>query len=88
MSTGAGGSDAERFCGHPSEVGPVQLYSSLGLGDEMIMDIVQMKEAQAYATFFDSHNDCASQDIPIFYSISETIRHTEQALNEKILGSR
>lgn len=82
-SIGVGPSDCERFSGHSIKRGSVQLYRSLGVRDEMIMEIIQMTGNHAYANYCAAYNDCAPEDIPRFTSITECILHAEEICREK-----
>jgi len=67
---------------HSLKRGCVQLYSSLGLSDEMIMQIVQMTGHHAYANYCAAYNDCAPLELPRFTPIKDYITHAERISGE------
>lgn len=78
-----GSSYSERYPCHSIKSGYVQLCRSLGIRDEMVMQIVQMSRNHAYTNYFAAYNDCAPEEIPKFTSISELVRHADQICKEK-----
>ena len=79
---GIGDADLEMYSGHSIKRGSVQLYRSLGLRDEAIMEIIQMSGQNAYANYCAAYNDCAPKSLPRFASVSEYIKHAEKIVTE------
>ncbi len=65
------------YSGHSIKRGVVQLYHSLNLRDEQIMEIVQMKCSHAYANYCAAYNDCAPPSLPRFSSWRDFVNHAE-----------
>lgn len=82
-SIGVGSCFFEPYSGQSIKVGHLQLYRSLGIRDEMAMEIIQMSGNYAYLHNRVAYNDCALAEIPRFTTISECFRHGEQICNKK-----
>ncbi len=74
---GIGKEDVLMYSGHSIKRGAVQLYRSLNLRDEQIMEIVQMKGSHAYANYCAAYNDCAPPSLPRFSSWRDFVNHAE-----------
>lgn len=72
---GVGAGDVHMYSGHSLKRGCVQLYRSLGIRDEQIMEIVQMTGPQAYANYCAAYNDCRPSDLPRFTNIGAMVKH-------------
>ena len=81
-SIGVGSGDLALYSGHSIKRGSVQLYRSLGLRDEAIMEIIQMSGYQAYSNYCAAYNDCAPPELPRFNSVKEYVRHAETICEE------
>lgn len=82
---GIGDGDVKMYSGHSIKRGSVQLYRSLGLRDEAIMEIIQMSGQHAYANYCAAYNDCAPQALPRFSSIKDYILHATKVTEESDL---
>lgn len=80
---GVGPGDVRMYSGHSIKRGAVQLYRSLGLRDEQVMEIVQMTGANAYANYCAAYNDCGPSDIPRFNNIDDFLRHADTVQKEQ-----
>ena len=85
LTIGIGPGDAGMYSAHSLKRGSVQLYRSLGLRDEYIMQKVQMVGPRAYATYCAAYNDCAPNDLPRFASAEEYIQHASRLMGERNL---
>ncbi len=79
---GVGKGDVVMYTGHSTKSGCVQLYRSLDLGDEQIMEIVEMRGKNAYTNYNAAHNDCHPPDIPRFTNVAALIEHEETVPGE------
>ncbi len=79
---GIGRLTAKKYTGHSLKRGSVQLYRSLNLRDEQVMEIVQMKGFHAYSNYCSSYNDCSPEDLPRFCSAEDYITHAEKLKHE------
>lgn len=82
---GISSGDVQRYSGHSLKRGAFQLYRSLGLRDEFIMQKIQMVGNRANATYCAAYNDCSSQDLPRFANAEEYIGHAERIMGERNL---
>ena len=73
------------YSGHSLKRGSIQLYRSLGLRDEYVMEKVQMVGQRAYATYCAAYNDCAPPSLPRFASCNEFVDHANRIQMEKEL---
>lgn len=80
---GVGKDDVLLYSGHSLKRGCIQLWRSLGLRDEQIMEIVQMCGTNAYANYCEVFNDCAPNDIPRFTNLQDMINHVETIKGEQ-----
>ena len=83
---GIGGGDILMYSGHSLKRGSVQLYRSLGLRDEYVMQRVQMVGPKAYANYCEAYNDCAPEDLPRFASAEEYLEQADRLKKEKELA--
>ena len=74
---GIGNADVIMYSGHSIKRGAVQLYRSLNMRDEQIMEIIQMKGPHAYANYCAAYNDCAPPSLPRFSSWKSYVKHAE-----------
>ena len=81
-SCGVGASDVVLYSGHSLKRGCVQLYRSLGIRDEQVMEIIQMNGFNAYSNYCAAYNDCAANSLPRFTSLDDFIAHAETAAEE------
>lgn len=79
---GCGADAVDMYSGHSIKRGCIQLYRSLDLRDEQIMDIIQMRGPNAYSNYCASNNDCAPTDLPRFTSVKMFMEHSETLRNE------
>lgn len=75
---GVGKSDSEMYTGHSIKRGSVQLYRSLGLRDEFVMQKIQMSGYRAYANYCAAYNNCRENDLPRFTNVKDYIEHAAQ----------
>lgn len=75
VKVGIGQGGAKIFTGHSIKRGSVQLYRSLSLRDEMIMEIIQMTVHHAYENYCAAYNDFAPEELPRFSNIADYIAH-------------
>jgi len=75
--------------------GAVQLYRSLGVRGEQVMEIVQMKGPRAYANYCEAYNDCAPNSLSRFHSVKEVLKYPKciekeewQLLDERVVRDR
>ncbi len=80
-----GAGDIPMHSGHSLKRGSVQLYRSLGLRDENVMQRVQMVGPKAYMNCCEAYNDCAPEDLPRFASEDEYLQYAERLQEEKKL---
>lgn len=85
LTIGISSGDVAMYSAHSLKRGSVQLYRSLGLRDEYIMQKVQMVGPRAYATYCAAYNDCAPNDLPRFASAEEYIQHAARIMGERNL---
>ena len=78
ISIGIGTEDVLMYSGHSIKRGSVQLYRSLGMHDEAIMEKIQMSGQHAYANYCAAYNDCAPPSLPRFNSVTTYIRHANK----------
>lgn len=83
VDIGVAPKDALMYSGHSLKRGSVQLYRSLGLRDEYVMQRVQMVGNRAYANYCEAYNDCAPEDIPRFASEEGYLQHAHRLMEEK-----
>ena len=83
LSIGISPGDVLMYSGHSLKRGSVQLYRSLGLRDEYVMQRVQMVGPRAYANYCEAYNDCAPEDLPRFASAEEYLQHARQIMEER-----
>ncbi len=79
---GVGNDDVVISTGHSIKRKCVQLYWSLGLRDEQMVEIVQMRVKNASTTYNAAYNDCHPPDIPKFTNGAALIKHEESASGE------
>ena len=79
---GIGQGDLNMYSGHSIKRGAVQLYLSIGLRDENIMQRVQMTGQHAYTNYCAAYNDCAPRELPRFPSVEDHISHAQRISNE------
>ncbi len=79
---GVGKDDLVMYTGHSIKCGCVQLYRSLDLRDEQIMEIVQMRGTNAYTNYDAAYNNCHPPDIPRFTNVAALIEHVETVSGE------
>lgn len=83
---GVGPGDVSLYSGHSLKRGCVQLYRSLGMRDEHVMEIVQMSGDNAYANYCAAYNDCAPNELPRFNNLDAYIAHAETVKEEQGSG--
>ncbi len=71
---GVGPGSVTLYSGHSLKRGSVQLYRSLGIRDEQIMEINQMIGTNSYANYCAAYNDCAPTDLPRFSNVRDFLR--------------
>jgi len=81
-SMGIGSGDALMYTGHSIKRGCVQLYRSLRLTDEYIMELIQMNGHAAFMNYTAAYNDCNPTEMPRFTSIDATITHCKKIVEE------
>ena len=74
--------------GHSIKRGCVQLYRSLGVRDEQIMEWVQMIGANAYHNYTQAYNDCHAVDLPRFANKEPYLKHARILVHEPSGKSR
>lgn len=84
LAIGIGADDVKMYTGHSIKRGAVQLYRSLGVRDEMIMEIIQMKGVNAYLNYCEAYNDCSPSGIPRFASIEELLTYSKAVSEEQV----
>lgn len=82
MQIGVGRRDVVMYSGHSIKRGAVQLYRSLSVRDEQVMEIIQMKGPHAYSNYTASYNDCAPLDLPRFSCVVDYIEHANTISQE------
>lgn len=82
LSIGIGEANTKLYTGHSLKRGSVQLYRSLGLLDEYIMQLIGMTGPNAYANYCAAYNDCAPVELPRFSSVEEYIKHAKKIVEE------
>ena len=82
---GVGAGNLPMYSGHSLKRGCVQLYRSMHVRDEQIMDIIQMSGPNAYYNYTVSYNTCAPPDLPGFDSVDEYISHANQLEKERLV---
>lgn len=70
------------FSGHSIKRGSVQLYRSLGIRDESVMEIIQMKGHHAYSNYTAAYSDCVPVDLPRFANVRDFINHADTVAKE------
>jgi len=83
LGIGIAPGDVLMYSGHSLKRGSVQLFRSLGLRDEYVMQRVQMVGHRAYANYCEAYNDCAPEDLPRFSSEKEYLQHAIRLMEEK-----
>ena len=79
---GVGSGVTELYSAHSLKRGAVQLYRSLGVRDENIMEIIQMSGPNAYANYCAAYNDCSPSSIPRFTNLSDFLKHAKTLIEE------
>ena len=82
-SIGIGPSDVLMYSGHSLKRGAIQLYRSLGLKDEYIMQRVQMVGARAYSNYCEAYNDCAPRELPRFAYSEQFLEHAVAVMHDR-----
>ncbi len=85
LAIGVGGGDARKHTAHSLKRCAVQLYRTLRLRDECVMQKVQMVGSKAYASYCAGLNDCAPTDLSRFAWTEDFIGHAERMMDEKNL---
>lgn len=75
---GASSGDLQIYSGNSIKRGCVQLYRSLNVKDEQIMEIIQMKVQNAYSNYTAAYNGYAPSDLPRFSFIGDYLANAEQ----------
>lgn len=68
---------------HSLKRGWVQLYKSLGLRNENILEIIQMIGTNVYANYCAVYNDCTPNSLPSFTNYEDFIKHTQTLIEEE-----
>lgn len=84
---GCGSRAVDMYSGHSLKRGCIQLYRSLDIRDEQIMQIVQMTGPNAYSNYCAANNDCAAEDLPRFSSVNMFMEHSDTLRDEEIQTS-
>ena len=80
---GVGAGVVDLYSAHSLKRGCVQLYRSLGLRDENIMEIIQMTGPNAYTNYCAAYNDCAPSSLPRFNNYEDFIKHAQTLIEEE-----
>ncbi len=83
LTIGIGPRDVLIYSGHSTKRGSVQLFRSLGIRDEFVMQRDQMIGARAYANYCEAYNDCRPEDLPIFSSAEKYLEHAKHMMEQK-----
>ena len=75
--SGVGSGVVDLNSAHSLRWGCVQLYRSLGMRAENIMEIMQLTGPNAYANYCAAYNDCAPSSLPCFNNYEDFIKHAQ-----------